>query len=71
MVGGFAVCGAEIFGRPGRQEAAMGSFATCLGGNTMPEPDGFPRAVAVWLCLAFAVALSLLTAFAFGGFPWP
>jgi hypothetical protein len=37
----------------------------------MPEPDGFPRAVAVWLCLAFAVALSLLTAFAFGGFPWP
>ena len=35
----------------------------------MPQPDGFPHAVAVWLGLAFTFALSLLTAFAFGGFP--
>jgi hypothetical protein len=37
----------------------------------MPGPDGFPRIVAVWLRLAFSFALSLLTAFAFGGFPLP
>lgn len=33
--------------------------------------DGFPHAVAVWLGMAFATALSLLTALAFGGLPWP
>jgi len=33
--------------------------------------DGFPHAVAVWLGMAFATGLSLLTAFAFGGLPWP
>jgi hypothetical protein len=33
------------------------------------QRDGLPHNVAVWLGLAFAFALSLLTAFAFGGFP--
>jgi hypothetical protein len=37
----------------------------------MFKSDGFPHAVAVWLGLAFAAALSLLMAFAFGGVPWP
>ena len=37
----------------------------------MSKTDGFPQAVAVWLGLAFATALSLLMAFAFGGLPWP
>jgi hypothetical protein len=32
--------------------------------------DGFSHAVAGWLGLALAAALSLLTAFAFGGLPW-
>ncbi len=32
----------------------------------MSKLDGFPHAVAVWLGLAFAVALSLLVAVAFG-----
>jgi hypothetical protein len=32
----------------------------------MSGSDGFPQAVAVWLGLAFAGALSLLMAFAFG-----
>jgi hypothetical protein len=36
----------------------------------MPRPDGFPHAVAVWLGVAFAMALSFLAALAFGGFPW-
>ena len=36
----------------------------------MSKSDGFPQAVAVWLGLAFAAALSLFTAFAFGGLPW-
>jgi hypothetical protein len=35
------------------------------------KSDGFPRAVAVTLGMALASALSLLTAFAFGGFPLP
>jgi len=35
------------------------------------QQDGLPRNVAVWMGLAFAAALSLLTAFAFGGFPLP
>ncbi len=35
----------------------------------MSKPDGFPHAVAVWLGLAFAFALSLFTVFAFGGIP--
>jgi hypothetical protein len=34
-------------------------------------PDGFSHNLAVWMGLAFAFALSLLTAFAFGGFPVP
>lgn len=33
--------------------------------------DGFPHNVAVWMGLAVAFALSLFTAFAFGGFPLP
>jgi hypothetical protein len=33
--------------------------------------DGFPHGVAATLGMAFATALSLLTAFAFGGLPWP
>jgi hypothetical protein len=33
--------------------------------------EGFSDAVAFWLGLAFAVALSLFTTFAFGGLPWP
>jgi hypothetical protein len=36
----------------------------------MPS-DGFPHSVNVWLGLAFAVALSLFVAFAFGGLPLP
>jgi hypothetical protein len=57
----------------GRREAATRGklLPPALEGNTMPEPDGFPPAVAVWLGLAFAVALSLFTALAFGGFRWP
>jgi len=35
------------------------------------QQDGFPRAVAVWLGIAFAFAVSLMTAVAFGGFPLP
>ena len=42
-----------------------------FGGSAMSKTDGFPQAVAVWLGLAFATALSLLMAFAFGGLPWP
>ena len=45
-------------------------FLAALGGDTMQQ-DGFPRNVAVWMGLALAAALSLLTAFAFGGFPLP
>jgi hypothetical protein len=73
MAGGFAVCSAEIFDRPGAAGSgdAREALPPALEGNTMPEPDGFPPAVAVWLGLAFAVALSLFTALAFGGFPWP
>jgi hypothetical protein len=41
-----------------------------LEGYTMRQ-DGFPHNLAVWLGLAFAAALSLFTAFAFGGFPVP
>jgi hypothetical protein len=33
--------------------------------------EGFPHAVAVWLGLACAFGLSLLTAYAFDGFPLP
>ena len=33
--------------------------------------DGFPHNLAVWMGFAFAFALSLFTAFAFGGFPVP
>ena len=35
------------------------------------QQDGFPHNVAIWMGLAFAAVLSLLTAFAFGGFPQP
>jgi len=41
-----------------------------LEGDAMP-PEGFPRNLAVWMGLAFAFGLSLFTAFAFGGFPFP
>lgn len=37
----------------------------------MPERDGFPRAARYALGFALAFALSLLAAFAFGGFPLP
>lgn len=37
----------------------------------MPEQDGFYRAVRYALGLALAAAVSLFTAFAFGGLPWP
>jgi hypothetical protein len=39
-----------------------------LGESPMIK-EGFSDAVAVWLGLAFAVALSLFTTFAFGGLP--
>jgi len=39
------------------------------GENSMHKPDGFPRAVAFALSIAFAFAVSLLAAFAFGGLP--
>jgi hypothetical protein len=45
-------------------------FALELEESAMTE-DGFPHAVAVALGAAFATALSLFTAFAFGGLPWP
>ena len=35
----------------------------------MPKPDGFPRAVRYALGFALALAVSLFTAFAFGGLP--
>jgi hypothetical protein len=41
-----------------------------LEGDAMQQ-DGFPHNFAVWMGLAFAFALSLLTAFAFGGFALP
>ena len=41
-----------------------------LGGSAMIEDD-FPHNVALWLGLAFTFAVSLFTAFAFGGFPLP
>jgi hypothetical protein len=40
-----------------------------LRGSAMIK-DGFPDAIAAALGVAFATALSLLTAFAFGGLPW-
>ena len=48
------------------------AFFPALGGeNGTHKRDGFPRAVAIWLGLAFALALSLLAELAFGGFPLP
>ena len=41
------------------------------GGENAMRSEGFPRPVAVALGIAVATALSLLTAFAFGGFPLP
>jgi hypothetical protein len=41
-----------------------------LEGDAMQQ-DGFPHNFAVLIGLAFAFALSLLTAFAFGGFALP
>ena len=41
-----------------------------LEGDAM-QRDGFPHNFAVWMGLAFAAALSLFAAFAFGGFPLP
>jgi hypothetical protein len=35
----------------------------------MHKPDGFPRAIAVALGIAFAFAVSLFAVFALGGLP--
>ena len=53
-----------------RVEAASVCTVMRLEGDAMQQ-DGFPHNVAVWLGFAFAFALSLLTALAFGGFPLP
>ena len=55
---------------PGRDSYHFVADSHALGGDAMQQ-DGFPHNVVVWMGLAFAAALSLLTAFAFGGFPLP
>jgi hypothetical protein len=44
---------------------------TAITARYVSKSDGFSRPVAVVLGIALAFASSLLTAFAFGGFPLP